>query len=100
MVAATSVSLYVLALACPISMGLMMVFMGRGMMGGKVRDKSAPEMQDEQQSLAVLKEEQARLAEKIAKLERQAAEVAGLDGEQSKPPHASVEQERSEWTPA
>ena len=101
MFAAIPASLYVLAaLACPVGMGLMMVFMGKGMMGGKARDQSAPEMQNEQQSLAALKAEQARLAEKIATLERQAPDAAGPYGEQSKPPHASFEPQGSERTPA
>src|SRR6266446_5972526 len=101
MLASSSASLYLLAvLACPIGMGLMMMFMGKGMMGGKTRDRSAPEMQDEQQSLAALKAEQARLAEKIATLERQAPDAAGPYGEQSKPPHAGVEPQGSERTPA
>ncbi len=100
MLASTFAGLYVLAaLACPVGMGLMMVFMGKGMMGGKTRDQSAPE-QDEQQSLAALRTEQARLAEKIATLERQAPDAAGPYGEQSKPPHAGVEPQGSERTPA
>jgi len=101
MFAAIPASLYVLAaLACPVGMGLMMVFMGKGMMGGKPRDQSAPEMQDEQQSLTALKAEQARLAKKIAMLEQQAAAAAGPDREPTGPPHASFEQERPERTPA
>jgi hypothetical protein len=101
MLASTFAGLYVLAaLACPVGMGLMMVFMGKGMMGGKTRDQSAPEMQDEQQSLAALKEEQARLADKIATLERQAADPPGPDGEQTWPRHASLERRWSERAPA
>lgn len=99
MLAATP-ALYLLALACPISMGLMMVFMGKGMMGGKTRNQSAPETDDEQQPLAALKEEQSRLAAKIATLEREAAEAVGPDREQSKSPEASIEQQRSEPTSA
>ncbi len=98
MLASTFAGLYVLAaLACPVGMGLMMVFMGKGMLGGKARDQSAPE-QDEQQSLAALRTEQARLAEKVATLERRAADPGGLDGKQAR--HASVEQQWSERTPA
>ncbi len=99
MLASTFAGLYVLAaLACPVGMGLMTVFMGKGMLGGKARDRSAPEMQDEQQSLAALRTEQARLAEKVATLERRAADPGGLDGKQAR--HASVEQQWSERTPA
>lgn len=59
--------LWVAVLACPVGMGLMMLFMGRGMMGGsKQRDD-----RDEtgQNTLAAMKAEQARLAEKIDALE-------------------------------
>ena len=50
-------------LACPIGMGLMMFFMARGMnMGGK-RGSKAADTPD--RSLAELRAEQARLAEKI-----------------------------------
>jgi Protein of unknown function (DUF2933) len=54
-------------LACPIGMGLMMLFMGRGMMGGM--KKSRREGDAEDPSLAEMKAEQARLAEKIEALE-------------------------------
>jgi len=54
-------------LACPVGMGLMMLFMGRGMMGGKKQSSD----QDEagRNTLAEMKAEQARLAEKIDALE-------------------------------
>ncbi len=54
-------------LACPVGMGLMMLFMGRGMMGGRKRSDE----QDEsgRNTLAEMKAEQARLAEKIDALE-------------------------------
>ena len=52
-------------LACPVGMGVMMLFMGKGMMGGK---KTA-EPRDDIGSLADMKAEQARLAEKISALE-------------------------------
>ena len=58
-------------LACPVGMGVMMLFMGKGMMGGK---KTA-EPRDDIGSLADMKAEQARLAEKISALEeRQTSE--------------------------
>src|SRR5437899_12544707 len=52
-------------LACPISMGLMMLFMGRGMMRGK---NGAPDSHDERSepALADLKAEQVRLGGKTA----------------------------------
>ena len=53
-----------LVLACPVSMGLMMLVMGRGMRSGR---KSNAETEGE--SLADLKAEQARLAAKIDALE-------------------------------
>lgn len=53
-------------LACPVGMGLMMLFMGKGMMGGK---KKTAQPLDESGSLAEMKAEQARLAEKISALE-------------------------------
>jgi len=69
MVLATSPALYLLALACPVSMGVMMVWMMKGMgMGGKKVDETRDTSREEH-SLATLKAEQARLAEKIAELE-------------------------------
>lgn len=53
-----------LLLACPISMGAMMWYMGRGMMGGKKKDSAS-----DAGSLADLKAEQSRLAAKIQALE-------------------------------
>ena len=55
-------------LACPIGMGLMMLFMGRGMMGG-TKQKDGRESDAADSSLAEMKAEQARLAEKIEALE-------------------------------
>lgn len=101
MLASTFAGLYVLAvLACPVGMGLMMWFMGKGMMGGKTRGHSGPGARDEQQSLAALKAEQAQLAEKIATLEQRASQPAGPGEAQTQPPKASVEHEYSERTPA
>lgn len=48
-------------------MGLMMVFMGRGMMGGKKRGNAGA--QEKVESVEELKAEQARLAERIAALD-------------------------------
>jgi Protein of unknown function (DUF2933) len=73
LVAAAGGGIYLLALlACPVSMGLMMLFMGRGMMGGKKGESRSTEKGSEP-ALEDLKAEQARLAEKIALLDRDAA---------------------------
>ena len=61
--AATSGLVLLAVLACPISMVLMMWFMGRGMMGGHKRD-------GDEQSVSELRAEQAKLAAKIASLEK------------------------------
>ena len=75
MVAATSPALYLLALACPVSMVVMMVWMMKGMaMGGKKVDEQSDGARGES-SLAALKAEQARLAEKIEELEVRSREV-------------------------
>ena len=55
-------------LACPIGMGLMMMFMAKGMMGGKKEDDSSGEVEE-------LRAEQERLASEVERLER------GRDGE-------------------
>ena len=66
---ATSSPLLLLAvLACPVGMGLMMVFMGRGMRGGKSHH-DMPQRDADGNSLAEMKAEQARLAQKIETLE-------------------------------
>jgi hypothetical protein len=73
MLAATFAGLYVLAaLACPVGMGLMMVFMGKGMRSGKTRSQGGHGAPDGQ-PLETLKAEQARLAEKISALEQRDA---------------------------
>ncbi|MHB8643471.1 MAG: DUF2933 domain-containing protein [Gaiellaceae bacterium] len=61
-------------LACPIGMGLMMFFMGRGMNMGPKRTSNDADTPDS--SLAELKAEQARLAEKIEALDGSRSEHA------------------------
>lgn len=61
-----SLLLAAVVLACPVGMGVMMWFMGRGMMGGKKNETASA------QALPDLKAEQARLAEKIEALEGRA----------------------------
>jgi hypothetical protein len=53
-------------LACPLGMVLMMVLMGRGMMGVKKNSDAKPESGDD---VGALKAESARLAARIAELE-------------------------------
>ena len=80
-VAAVSGGLYLLVLlACPIGMGLMMWFMGRGMMSGRNRAQ-----EDGDRSLAELKAEQARLAEKIEALQHDAAKPDEAGPERPEP---------------
>ena len=87
LVAAVGSGIYLLAvLACPVSMGLMMLFMGRGMMGGKggrsgKDERSEPALQD-------LKAEQARLAEQIALLDRDESPVYA--GEEAASEHETI----------
>jgi cell division protein FtsB len=58
-----------LALACPIGMGLMMWFMAKGMSMGR-RDGNADSQAKEQPSLEELRAEQERLAARISELDR------------------------------
>ena len=74
LIGATSPLLFLAVLACPIGMGLMMLFMGRGMMGG-MKQSERREDDPDATSLAEMKAEQARLAEKIE----------ALEGERSRP---------------
>lgn len=52
-------------LACPIVMGLMMLFMGKGLFSSQHGESHAPD----RRSLAELKAEQARLHEQIEQLQ-------------------------------
>lgn len=74
----TSPLLFLAFLACPVGMILMMVFMGRGMRGG-MKQKETIQPEEEATSLAAMKAEQARLAEKIEAFEstQKPAESAG-----------------------
>jgi hypothetical protein len=72
----SSALLLLAVLACPVGMGLMMLFMGRGMMGGMKKDDQS---KTDTASLAEMKAEQARLAEKIEALEGQHAQPQATD---------------------
>lgn len=61
------------ALACPIVMGLMMLFMGRGMFGGAKRQQAR---HDAGGDLASLKAEAARLDARIDEIQAQPTETA------------------------
>ncbi len=61
-------------LACPIGMGLMMLFMGRGMFGGAKRQQLKP---DPAGDLTSLKAEAARLDARIEALE--AESLSGVE---------------------
>ncbi len=79
LVAATSPLLFLALLACPVGMGLMMVFMGRGMrMGGGSKKQ---ETEHDESALATMKAEQARLAARIEELE---GKPASEDPQQSR----------------
>ena len=60
-------------LACPIGMGLMMLFMGRGMFGSAKRQQAR---HDAGGDLASLKAEAARLDARIEKIQAQPTETA------------------------
>ena len=70
MVAEISGAFLLLGLLCPVSMGVMMWFMAKGMGGHKSTQSS---VDPEAHTLAELKTEHARLAEKISSLENQSA---------------------------
>ena len=77
-------------LACPIGMGLMMLFMGRGMMGGKRDDEKVDEPQGDAGSLTGLKAEQARLAEQIALLEERQSHPATAERVRDRAPDGAA----------
>lgn len=56
------------ALACPIGMGLMMWYMGKGMTGGR-RDEAASANEPAPRSLEQLREEQRRIDAELEQLE-------------------------------
>lgn len=65
--------LVIALLACPIGMGLMMLFMGRSMGMGRNKHEKSTDATADGRSLAELKAMQARLAEKIDALEERNA---------------------------
>lgn len=77
MVAEISGAVLLLGLLCPVSMGVMMWFMAKGM-GGHKSTESGVDAQPP--TLAELKTEQARLAEKIETLERVDGQAAAGNG--------------------
>jgi hypothetical protein len=85
LIAATSPLLLLAVLACPIGMGLMMLFMGRGMMGGMKQNDSGQSDADGS-SLAEMKAEQARLAQKIDTLEAQRTQPQAAEPETDREP--------------
>jgi len=85
LIAATSPLFFLAVLACPIGMGLMMLFMGRGMMGGGMK-KTDSSQNDDRSPLAEMKAEQARLAEKIEALEGQQPNATGPAADRERDP--------------
>ncbi len=67
---AVNPALLLLLLACPVGMGLMMLFMGRNMRMGGGRHRPVDRAEPDTRSLADLKAEQARIAERIDVLEK------------------------------
>ena len=71
--------LALVALACPLGMVLMMVFMGRGMMGARRGDSPSSSRPDQgADDLAALRAEKERLDERIAALESRAGGATSL----------------------
>lgn len=69
--------IYLVALACPVGMGLMMFFMGKGMMGMGGGDKHEPDKTvtpsaDPEKQLALLQAHRQLLDAQIASMERTA----------------------------
>ena len=85
LIAATSPLLVLALLACPIGMGLMMLFMGRGMMGGMKKTDDSRQS-DDRSPLADMKAEQARLAEKIEALEGRQPNATGPAADRERDP--------------
>ena len=86
LIGATSPLLLLAVLACPIGMGLMMLFMGRGMMGG-MKQRNGEEKETGGSALAEMKAEQARLAEKIETLEAQQSQPKASEPAADREPH-------------
>ena len=85
LIGATSPLLFLAVLACPIGMGLMMLFMGRGMKGG-MKQSERREGDPDATSLAEMKAEQARLAEKIEALEGERSQPSASESTADREP--------------
>lgn len=59
-----SILLGLAVLACPVGMGLMMFFMGKGMMGGKKKEEEPGTVEE-------MRLEQQRLVSQVERLERE-----------------------------